>query len=155
MIARLRVPFALLFLVSTVGCTYEPDGPRPFVPVTGKVTYHDAPVKIGTIRFLPFDSNGFPATGQIADGIIKDVTSVTQGDGIKIGRYRVAISAFNKEDLEGQSNRGPEGPDPLDVAKMVNNSKIMIPLRYSNATDSGLVAVIKPEGNDLQYVLKD
>ncbi|MHC5542191.1 hypothetical protein ACYOEI_28550 [Singulisphaera rosea] len=153
--SRFGALFTLLPLLATVGCTYEPDGTKVFVPVTGKVTYHNSPVELGTISFLPFDPKGTPATGQIAGGVIQNVTSVTQSDGIKVGRYRVAISAYNKEYLEGQSERGPEGPDPAIVTKAANKAKIVIPVRYSNARDSGLVAVIKPEGTDLNYVLED
>ncbi len=126
-----------------------------FVPVSGGVKYRGEPVKRGTINFVPMATNGVAATGDVVDGKIKNVTTHTQGDGAKVGKYRVTIIAFDEAYVEGVAKRGPNGPDPQAVTELAANAKPLIPGRYGNAKDSGLTAEVTASANDFHYDLSD
>ncbi|WP_422925070.1 hypothetical protein [Singulisphaera sp. PoT] len=153
---RIRLRWwVLLFL--PIGCTVETEVPRAFFPVTGDVSYQGSPVKRGTINFIPEapPPQGVPATGEIVDGAIRNVTSRTQGDGVKLGKYRVTVIAYDEAYVKDAALRGPEGPDPANVKELAATTKALIPLRYGNARDSGLTAVVSPDGNDFKFKLVD
>jgi hypothetical protein len=137
------------------GCLAEVEDPDRGIPISGTVTHHGSPVKKGAIHFLPTIAGGLPATGSIADGVIKDVFTRTPGDGIKAGKYRVAIVSFDEAFLESGSKRDFYGPDPDEVARAVNNFKSSIPARYSNSRESGLVAEISPAHTAIHLELVD
>jgi hypothetical protein len=158
MIRRIRVEFRLIALFATValtGCRIEIEQNEGYLPIAGRVTYRGQPVKKGAIHFLPTGGDNLPASGSIEDGEIKGVTSRTQGDGLKPGLYRVAITAFDDAFVASVARRGPEGPDPIEVGKAADGIKGLIPPRYSNARDSGLVAEVSATARDLRFDLVD
>jgi len=150
-----------ILLVATIapavpfGCSYEDDLGGRQLPIAGTVTYNGGPVKKGAIHFLPVVPGDLPASGVIADGEIKDVFTRRQGDGIKPGRYKIAITSFDEAFLESVAKRDAGGPDPDEVARAANNLKKLIPVRYSNSRESGLAADISADNRTLRLELVD
>jgi hypothetical protein len=89
------------------------------------------------------------------NGEIKDVFTRTQGDGIKAGKYKIAIMSFDEAFLESMARRDFNGPDPDEVARAANNFKSSIPIRYNNSRESGLVAEISPGNRTIHLELVD
>jgi hypothetical protein len=149
--------FLILLLAPAVpsGCTIDYSDPNGNLAITGTVTYNDNPVKMGTIQFLPVTPGNLPATGSIADGQIKGVFTRTEGDGIKPGRYRITIASYDEAYLKSAAKRDANGPDPDEVARSANELKKLIPVRYSNSRDSGLIEDISPTNRTLQLKLVD
>ena len=141
--------------VASSGCTYEDDEKDRQLQITGTVSYNGKPVKKGTIHFLPVVPGAPPATGAIADGEIKDVFTRIQGDGIKPGEYKLAITSFDEAFLRSVAKRDFGGPDPVEVAKAADKVKKLIPARYSNPRESGLTAQISPSSHTLRLELVD
>jgi hypothetical protein len=138
-------------LAALSGCAIEvPDS--KYLQISGKVTYHGEPVESGAIHFLPEEAGGFPASGVIEKGQIKDVTTRKSGDGILAGIYKVAISASEGPVLEGRTS---SVPDPGQVERLAAESKSLIPPRYNNARDSGLRANVSPTNRVFDYELED
>ena len=146
----------LIILASHSGCTIEVDDHRDqHLPITGKVTYRGEPVERGAIHFLPIDPVNPPASGVILNGAIKDVFTRKPGDGARSGRYRIAISAFGEDLAVSASKRDALGPDPKEVTRIANQAKILIPVRYANARDSGLTAELSLGHHTLDLELVD
>jgi hypothetical protein len=158
MIRRFRVEFYMFALgasVALAGCRIEVEQNEGYLPIAGQVTYRGQPLKKGAIHFLPAGGDNLPGSGKIDDGEIKEVTSRTHGDGLKPGRYRVAITGFDDAFLESMAKRGQQGPDPIEVGKAAARLKGMFPSRYSNAKESGLVAEITATAHVLRFNLVD
>jgi hypothetical protein len=137
------------------GCLAEVEDPDRGLAISGTVTYRGSPVKMAAIHFLPTVVGGLPASGRIVDGEIKDVFTRTQGDGIKAGKYRIAIMSYDEAFLESTAKRDFNGPDPAEVARAANNFKSSIPIKYNNSRESGLVAEISPANRTLHLELVD
>jgi len=150
--ARVIAPIAL---TAFVGCVAdETDKDRP-LSITGTVTYHGAPVKKGAIHFLPVDPANPSASGAIADGEIRDVFRHKPGDGIRPGKYKIAITSFDDAFLESVAKRDGKGPDPNEVLRAYNSLGKLIPRRYNNARESGLTAEVSPTNRVLRLDLAD
>lgn len=154
--ARNCIVVALVMLANSPGCLIEvADDPDRHLSITGKVTYRGEPVKKGMISFLPVDPANPSATGAIADGEIKDVFTRTPGDGIRSGKYKIAITTFDEAFLKSVAKRDFMGPDPVEVARAADKYKSAIPLRYNNARMSGLTADFSTSNHSLQLELVD
>jgi hypothetical protein len=126
MIRRIRVEFRLIGLFASLalaGCRIEIEQNEGYLPIAGQVTYRGQPLRKGAIHFLPAGGDNLPASGEIADGAIKGVTSRKQGDGLKPGLYRVAITCFDDAFADSLATHGPGGPDPVEVGEAVAKSK--------------------------------
>lgn len=146
----------LLSLAIHFGCTIEVDEHLDqHLVITGKVTYHGETVKRGVIHFLPIDPANPPSSGVIADGAIKDVFTRKPGDGVRSGKYKIAITAFDKDLAERAAKRTPFGPDPNEVTRIANQTKKLIPLRYANVRESGLTAEFSLSAHSLELDLVD
>ena len=150
--ARLAI---LLAASALVGCDAEGVVDDRHLSIDGTVTYRGAAVKQGAIHFLPESPGNLPATGSIADGAIKDVFTRSPGDGIGAGRYKVAITSFDDAFLESVARRDVNGPDPVEVGRAAERIKDLIPARYSNPRQSGLVAEVSPIHRTLRIELVD
>jgi hypothetical protein len=158
MIRRICVEYRLICMVTSValaGCRIEIEQNEGYLPIAGRVTYRGQPVRRGAIHFLPAGGDNLPGSGVIDDGEIKEVTSRNQGDGLKPGLYRVSITAFDDTFAENAAKRGPNGPDPREVGKDADRIKGLIPPRYNNAKDSGLVAEVSKAVGALRFDLVD
>lgn len=146
----------LLSLASHFGCTIEVDDHQDqHLEITGKVTYRGEPVKRGVIHFLPIDPANPPSSGVIIDGAIKDVFTRKAGDGVRSGKYTITIMAFDKDLAASASKRTAFGPDPKEVARIANQTKKLIPLRYANVRESGLTAEFSLTAHSLELDLVD
>lgn len=155
MVRSLRVAMLLAAAIAPSGCTYEEDVADRPLTLTGTVTYRGDPVRKGAIHFLPSDPGRTAASGVIANGAIKDVFTKTQGDGIKPGRYKIVITSFDEAFMQSVAKRDAGGPDPIEVARAANNVKKLIPVRYSNWRESGLVAEVSVANHTLRLELID
>jgi len=87
---------AILFLsiaaiiIATVGCN---GATSKRVEVSGQVTFKDNPIEDGTIQFRPIDVN---ETVPIEVSIVNGEYRFEQDSGVPIGKYRVAIQAFQR-----------------------------------------------------------
>jgi hypothetical protein len=142
-------------LVAAVGCGSD-DGIGKRYPVSGKVTYNGKPVEKGTISFVPEVADGRPASAVIADGQYGEATTLTAGDGILPGKYKVTVSALDDVDISKAEAEQPGGaPDQVTVARIAAKAKPKVPLKYADAATSGLAFEAKAESNTFDIEMKD
>ena len=148
---------ALVCLMVFTGCVVdESDDPDRPVQVSGRVTYRGKPVERGMIHFLAVNPATNPtASGSITAGEIRAVSTRRPGDGIKPGRYKIAITAFDDDLVQSARKRDGTGPDPIEVSRAANQIKKLIPVRYNNARESGLVAELTAAHHALDLELVD
>jgi hypothetical protein len=110
-------------------------------PVRGTVTYQDKPLSQGTIMFVPNDDRP-SATGEIQPDGGYRLTTYTEHDGAVLGDHTVMITA-----VEDDSGKLPEERSGLP--------KLLIPVKYSSNSSSGLTAEVKAGGNTIDFTLSD
>jgi hypothetical protein len=104
--------------------------------VTGQVSYQGKPLEQGSIVFASPKSR--LVTGEIEGGKIVNVTTFHENDGIAAGEYTVGITSNDRSEKYKDTRTPPS----------------LIPIRYSDASTSGLKANIQPnENNVLQFDL--
>jgi hypothetical protein len=132
---RMLLTSAAFVGAGVAGCTKPPG----FVPVEGRVLYHDKPLTSGVVMFQP--SKGPPARGDIAaDGTFR-LTTPGGGEGARVGTNKVRIA----------SRQAPPG-DNTGLAL----GRLITPPAYADSETSGLVADVKAEGNPpFEFRLKD
>jgi hypothetical protein len=96
-----------------------------FVPVEGTVTWKKQPLDHGVITFVSPGSRA--ATGDIENGVIKNVTTLKSGDGLHPGEYRVTIVSLDQSDKHKNDMAPPS----------------LIPRKYADIATSELSAVIE------------
>ncbi len=145
----------LLFALAVAGCG-EDDGLGRRYPITGKVTYQGKPVASGTVNFVPESPEGRGATGTIHDGAYDDVTTLTTGDGILPGKYKVTIVAREDVDLSAAETEQPGGaPDQVTVARIAAKAKPLVPPKYSAPQTTDLAVEVTPDQRNFDFELKD
>jgi hypothetical protein len=123
----------MVFLLSLAGCGFS-DG---LYSVTGQVTYKGEPLEHGSIVFVSPKSRQI--TGDIERGEIVRVSTISEDDGIAEGEYMVGITARDRSEKYKNSMAPPS----------------IIPIRYADASTSGLKATIQPnKKNVLRYELE-
>ncbi len=126
---------ASLMLLVVLGCGGSDKA--KLAPVSGTVTYKDAPLKNGSITFLP--ESGRSAGGKIVDGQITEVTTYDIGDGSPIGTHKVIITSVESKG---------EGTQAV--------TKSLIPAKYGDRVKSGLTATIEAgKKNVVDFKLTD
>lgn len=119
------------------GCS---DGRLELAPVSGRVTAAGEPLAAGKIVFQP--EAGRASFGRIEGGRILDVTTYAPGDGVPVGKQRVAVVPEVDEDV-AMTN-------PVEYARIMKEGSI--PTRYHQAATSGLTAEIKRgQANELEF----
>jgi hypothetical protein len=141
--------FAVLAGVSGCG---EDDGIGRRYPVSGKVTYKGEPVTKGTVGFVPMDSSGRAANGEIQSDGSYTLTTHAPRDGALPGKYRVSVSAV-EVDTSVTKNK-PGGMYRVDLLAKAPR-KVLVPLKYGDPNQSGLTAEVKPESNTQDFKLTD
>ena len=136
------IRIAYLFMLTfALGC-----GSAKTAPVAGTVTLDGAPVAKGTIIF---ESPGNrPATGQIEDGQIVNVTTFEPGDGVPMGEHKVAVSIV-EEAASAVTSHPSESGGGMDPNYM--GGKSLIPEKYSDPSTSGLTATITRGENTVSF----
>ena len=147
--------FSVLVLITTLSGCGAGDGLDRRYPVSGRVTYKGEPLKKGKINFLPDDTSIRPGAGDVQDGEIVNVTTMSPGDGLFAGKYKVIISALEDVDLSGVTKKYPGVVPQTVAAKVEAKAKSLIPLKYSVASDSGLTADVSSSNRTFTYELKD
>lgn len=141
-----RVRMALLVLASAcfvlgpAGCG-DPSGVGETVPVVGKVTVGDQPVKAGTVSFRPDKSKGNTSAhepyGEIdPEGNYKLFTG--KKEGAPIGWYRVAVFAG----------------EPVEVGNLSGQAKWYANPKYASTDSSGLALEVHEKPVPGAYDLK-
>jgi hypothetical protein len=126
--ARPAVGLALLIpLVLSSGC--GDSQAIKAVPAAGTVTFNGKPVEFGTIGFVP--DNGRPASGEIKNGHFT-LTTYQEDDGAIPGKHNVSVTSIKR-------TPAPGGGDPVTT--------FLVPMRFANAAESGVVVEVPPEGN--------
>lgn len=147
---------SMLVLLATGGCGDDGLGKR--YPVSGTVTYKDAPLEVGSITFYP-TTKGEEARG--ATGVIKNgaytLSTIGGDDGAFPGDYVVAISARNPDMSIAKANQEKSGGSfrQDDVAKAFKKAQSPIPKKYESTETSGLTAKIEAHRNTFDFQLKD
>ena len=151
-----RAQFRLgLIALVLAGCRAEVDDPYGPIGITGSVTYQGKPVKKGAMSFLPYVPGKPSVSAKILDGQIRDVSTASIGDGIRPGKYKVTITAFDDAYEASTANRKYYGAEMDEVAKAMKNPQKFIPARYSDIRESKLVAEVSPNRRVLRFDLVD
>jgi hypothetical protein len=113
------------------GC--KSSGPQ-MVRIRGMVSYKGAPltnVTQGIVRYSPKNggSAAREATGRIQPDGSFVMTTFQRGDGVVVGEYDIAVSAYSNQELSRQETEsGVHSAGP----------KLLIPERYLKSSTSGL-----------------
>jgi hypothetical protein len=138
-----RRPLALVLLV-LAGCS---GGPK-LVQVTGTVTLDEKPLPRGT---LTFEAPGQrPATATVVDGKITEATTFKPGDGVPVGRHKVAVSATEEAATAVVADPGAGGRPGANYM----GGKSLVPARYNNPETSGLTAEVGPGDTTVKLELR-
>jgi hypothetical protein len=137
----------LASLLLAAGCGHGKMG-----TVTGTVSYKGKPLATGAIVFDMAGARS--AQGKIVDGRITEVTTYAPGDGVALGKARIAI--FATEPAKAVPAR-PEPKTPAEVAahspKMTGGASL-IPAKYNSPATSGLTRDIVAGENVLTLDLE-
>jgi hypothetical protein len=141
-------------MTAFVGCG-DDSGLAKRYPVSGKVTYKNAPVENGTISFAPSDTGGRPASGQIVKGTYS-LTTLAPGDGAMPGKYKVTVISKEIDTAEMKEiAKGGQFHHDKAFAKANQNAKSLVPSKYSLAETSGLEKEVKASSNTIDIELVD
>lgn len=96
-LCSVRLGVSIVLVAITIGCDSSPS----IYPVSGQVLIDGVPATTGSIRFMPDD--GRPAMSNIDEAGQFNLVSQAVGgqyDGVKPGRYRVAVTSNEIVDAE-------------------------------------------------------
>src|SRR5262249_49705990 len=139
---RLRCTLVVTCVLACGGCKSG----VALAPVQGTVTLEGKPLAKGTIRF---ESTGHrPATGQILNGEIVELTTYQTGDGVPVGAHKVAIWSSAEAASAIVAN-----PGESKVGGNYMSGKSLINTLYNDPETSGLTAEIKSGDNVVTFEL--
>ena len=145
------VIFACIALLPLLGCG-EDDGIGQRYSVSGKVTYKGELLKGGNVNFLP---EGAGVSGRGASGVIKagyySMTTLTPGDGVLPGKYKVGINANYTDMSEAVKQNGGMYQGNRFAGPRIK----VIPEKYTNPATSGLTFEVKPTSNTFDIDLPE
>ncbi|MEW4564775.1 hypothetical protein AB1K70_19705 [Bremerella sp. JC770] len=140
--SRWITTLVILCTVAALGCSRGPE----MGTITGEVLYDGKPLSHGTILM---EVSGYRLSrGEIKEGKIVNVTTVTPGDGVPVGEANVSINSIAEKTIK------PSGQSVTGGDEGMLQGQDLIPVRYSNPSTSGLKATIKPGENVLLFELK-
>jgi len=150
----------LLVVMIMVGC--GDSGSVKLVPVTGTVTYQNAPVAGAAVTFVP--ANGPVGTG-VTDDQGKFRLSTGTRKGAVVGTSKVSISLGGGSDMLDDNEAGlSESEQMMVLTQRMGQSvgrtgqegrKSSLPSKYANASTSGLEADVQSSGkNDFPFDLR-
>ncbi|MDR1923417.1 MAG: hypothetical protein LBQ66_03490 [Planctomycetaceae bacterium] len=149
--SKLIMMFLLFSLPFCLGCGA---GKPPLGQVEGTVTFNGKPLEKGNIIFTTKGMRD--ASGIIENGVIRDVTTFTKGDGTPVGQAAVAIIATESEQsIMSDVATTPADASPATAATntAMSSQKFSIPIRYTNPETSGLTTTIKKGLNKVHFEL--
>jgi hypothetical protein len=141
---------ASIGLLTLIGCG-EDDGIGKRYPVKGVVTLQGEPVPKGTVNFMPDEAGGRSAAGDLKDDGSYSATTLTPGDGMLPGKYKVSITA-----IEIDLTKVHGKPGGLYRTDLINKAprKLLVPKKYESPATSGLTIEVKPESNKYDIALQ-
>ena len=143
--------FACIALVPLLGCG-EDDGIGQRYSVSGKVTYKGELLKGGNVNFLPEGEGG---SGRGASGVIQSgyysMTTLTPGDGVLPGNYKVGINANFTDMSKAVTING----GMYQGSRFAGPRIKQIPEKYVSPETSGLTYEVKPERNTFDIDLQE
>ena len=160
--ARMRILATSCVLVASVVVGCGDSGSVKLVPVTGSVTFQNAPVAGANITFVP--ESGPVATGVTDDqGKFHLVTGTRKG--AVVGTSKVSISLGSGSDMLGDNESGmSEEEQMMALTQRMGESvgrtgqegrKSALPSKYAKAETSGLEADVQSSGtNDFPFDLR-
>ena len=137
-------------LIFAAGCS---GNARPkTAPVSGTVTFQGKPLERGTIVF---DVEGMPGSkASIIDGKIVDPTTYKKGDGIPVGKAKIAVYATKAAESPASKPTNPNVPAGLEVSDGQQSAVSLIPAKYNRPETSGLSHEIGPKNNVIDLALE-
>jgi hypothetical protein len=140
--AKGAATFATLAML-VAGCG---DGRDPRAPVSGRVTYGDAPVPEGRIILYPADGRRQATSALGADGTYS-LTTFDSEDGAFLGKHAVVIDAVRTV------NSGPASLREEVDAKLAFVPKIerLVPEKYADFKTSPLEAQVEDRDNTIDF----
>jgi hypothetical protein len=144
------VIFACIALLPLLGCGAD-DGIGKRYSVSGKVTYKGEPVQRGNVSFAPEGVGGRGANGVIKNGYYSRMTTLTPGDGVLPGKYKVGINANFTDMSKAASING----GMYQGSRFAGPRIKVIPEKYVSPETSGLTYEVKPESNTFDIDLQE
>ena len=131
-------PLLLAFvLVFVAGC--GPGNPLGRKAISGKITLNGAPLKDGSIEFVPLAADGVNSGAMIVDGAYSIVTA----KGLPVGKYTVRIFSV-------QARGGEPGPNSPSSFASAPPGVDLIPPEY-NTKSKHAVEVTAEGPNEFNY----
>ena len=150
-------------LLIAIGCSDDGMGKR--YAVSGTVSYKGQPVNKARISFVPSKGQNAGASGEVVDGKFSGLTTLTPGDGVLPGDYKITVDQreVNEEELKAASQKLAKehgmdtiGQVPPEVqAAALKKAKSTIPGKYQIAETSDLSAKVDAEHTTFTFELKD
>jgi hypothetical protein len=129
------------------GCGADPDA---LVPVEGTISYRGKPLPNAHVVFMPETAGMLPASGTTDDGGRYELMTSVPGDGARLGKYKVTVTARGP-DKQLPANQLTTGLPGSNVAP----GDPLIPPRYFMPLTSGLTAEVTADGGPLNFELTD
>ncbi|WP_459554445.1 carboxypeptidase-like regulatory domain-containing protein [Lacunimicrobium album] len=141
-----RYSLACFLIVLLTGCESGSDPNRPTTaPASGMVTYLGNPVSEAVVVFSP-TTHKFAASAVTDQDGKFDLQAFPPESGAVPGSYTVMVLKASQEDVFQDQGKKPVMAKP----------RSLIPAKYSNPAQSGLVAEITEAGNNsMIFELKD
>jgi hypothetical protein len=123
------------------------------VPVRGLVTLRGAPVEGAEIKFQP--KIGTTSAFGVTDAAGRyELTTFEGGDGAQPGEYIVTVFKYQEPAQSSVSMDSP-GYDATGKSAVTAPAKNLLPQRFAEPSNSGLMAVVKADvENEFNYDLK-
>ncbi len=148
---RLFLLFSWLSIgsVALLGC--NPSDRVPLGKVSGTVSYQGQPISDGTIILeVPGARSAY---GKIINGEISEVTTYDVGDGVPVGKARIAVFATSAPaPAASPAAEPPSDPGtvtPVNASYMSGGSSLL-PAKFNDPATSGLEAQISAGDNTLK-----
>lgn len=160
--ARPSVCFAWIALAGLAlgvgqGCSGGKKGDPNGRMVTGKVSYQGKPIEGAFVTFASPSASAFGQT----DSQGKFKLTASSGEKVPLGAYQVSIIRKEQPSAPAAGNDfDPEHPEnyvPVDPnAPPPPEPKDLLPVKYADASTSGLSATVTPDGNnEFEFPLTD
>jgi hypothetical protein len=166
----LRRTLALLIgpaLLLVLGCSDDGLGKR--YQVSGTVSYKGQPVPKARIAFYPSQGQGGGpgASGDVVDGKFASLTTLSPGDGVLAGDYKVTVDdrAANEEEMRAEAEKLAKKHPGYNVkmlppgsevqAAALKKAKSSIPPKYQIPDTSDLKAKVDDSHTTFSFELKD
>lgn len=137
----------------TTGCQGAASDRPTVVPVRGTVTLRGAPVAGAEIKFKPKTglTSAFGATDAAGN---YELTTFEGGDGAPPGEYVVTVFKYQAQPQSSASMDSP-GYDATGKTAATAPAKNLLPQRYAEESNSGLMAIVKVDSdNQFNFELK-